>query len=305
MVIPVTNPHSPLLSPTDDLVSALHKIADALNRIAPKPTEKPDFSSPWMMWDADRHRLRPCPPPRITPLALLHGIEDQKQTLYDNTRRFIEGYPANHALLWGARGMGKSSVVKSIHHALLTQNQHGQILIDLPRAALSTLPDLLNILAETSKPVILFCDDFSFSAEENGYKTLKSILEGGLGTPENILFYATSNRRHLMPRQMIDNEQTTAIHPNEAIEEYVSLSDRFGLWLGFYPCDENTYQGMVTDYARAVGLTTPPAQLQAEAFEWALTRGARSGRVAWQFIRDRMGQEKIKIPQHFPGQDSL
>ena len=283
----------PALDP--DLLKTLNRIADALERIAPQALEKNDFSSDAYVWNGARKCLVSRPVSAHAKLDLLLGIDRVKAILYENTRRFMHGYPANHALLWGARGMGKSSLVKAVHQNLLAEKPDGLILVEITRDDLSTLMPLLEMLADAPRPVILFCDDLSFAADDPGYKSLKSVLEGGLSSPENLLFYATSNRRHLMARDMIENESGTALHPGEAIEENVSLSDRFGLWLGFYGCDEEIYQQMVRHYADHFGIKIAPDVLQAEAFEWAITRGARSGRVAWQFIRDQAGRQAVRL----------
>jgi hypothetical protein len=221
---------------------------------------------------------------------LLCGIDHVATILVDNTRRFAKGLPANNALLWGARGMGKSSLVKATH-GLVEKEGLPLVLVEIHREDIEALPELLLELAKADERFLLFCDDLSFDAGESSYKSLKAVLEGGLeGRPRNVLFYATSNRRHLMPRQMIENERGTAIHPGEAVEEKVSLSDRFGLWLGFHPCNQETYLAMVDRYARHFTLDVPADELKRRALEWATTRGSRSGRVAWQFIQDLAGR---------------
>jgi len=223
-------------------------------------------------------------------IELLKGVERQKQILLDNTLRFARGLPANNAMLWGARGMGKSSLVKAIHAVIIAEQPGSLALIEIHREDIASLPDLLNVVRGARRSLIL-CDDLSFEREDADYKALKSVLEGGIeGRPDNVLFYATSNRRHLMPRDMIDNERSTAISPSEAIEEKVSLSDRFGLWVGFHNCDQPTYFAMVDGYAAAMGLPIGADDLHAQANEWSVTRGARSGRVAWQFIQDLAGR---------------
>jgi predicted AAA+ superfamily ATPase len=221
------------------------------------------------------------------PLSLLKGIDGARDTLLANTERFARGLPANNALLWGARGMGKSSLVKAVHAEVA-----GLKLVEVHREDIQSLPRLLTHLrAAPGLRFILFCDDLSFEALDTSYKSLKAVLEGGIeGRPDNVVFYATSNRRHLMPRDMIENERSTAINPAEAVEEKVSLSDRFGLWLGFHNLDQDTYQAIVLGYAAHYGLSLPPDQLRAEAGEWSITRGSRSGRVAWQFIQDLAGR---------------
>lgn len=279
----------------DPILLALTRIADALETIAGKNTQHVDFNYECLVWDGASRSMHGCRLPNTPSLACLIGIDQQKQILFENTRRFMLELPANHALLWGAPGMGKSALIKAIHRQLLVEKPGGLILVEIMRDDLPTLPHLIDILRKAPVPTILFCDDLSFSPEETSYKSLKSMLEGGLMAAPDILFYATSNRRHLMPRQMIDNEQATAINPGEANQENVSLSDRFGLWLGFYPCDEEDYQRMVSAYATMLAIPVDAAILRARAFEWALTRGGRSGRVAWQFIRDLAAQHNIRI----------
>ncbi len=239
----------------------------------------------------------PVPHVARVPLALLRGIDHARDILLDNTRRFAAGLPANNAMLWGARGMGKSSLVKAVHAATLAELPGSLVLIEIFRGDIASLPDLLDQLRRMQRRVLVFCDDLSFEREDADYKALKSVLDGGIaGRPANVLFYATSNRRHLMPRDMIDNEAATAISPGEATEEKVSLSDRFGLWLGFHGCDQATYLAMVEGYATSFGLKIAEAELRAAALEWATTRGARSGRVAWQFVQDMAGRAGLSLP---------
>lgn len=271
----------------------LERIACALEQSsgAISPTS-PDWStSKAYVWQAHNLSLKPVSDTAQIPLDLLVGLEFHMQTLLDNTRQFAEGFPANNALLWGARGMGKSSSVKAVHAHLA--KDYPLYLIEIYREDIQTLPHLLDILrGEKDKRFILFCDDLSFDEQDSGYKSLKAVLEGGIeGRPDNVIFYATSNRRHLIPRQMIENERSTAIHPGESVEEKVSLSDRFGLWLGFYPCNQDEYLAMITGYANHYGLNVN----EAEALEWAKTRGSRSGRVAWQFITHIAGHQKVKL----------
>ncbi|MGY9016326.1 MAG: ATP-binding protein, partial [Rhodospirillales bacterium] len=224
-------------------------------------------------------------------LNLLQGIEKQRDTLMDNTRRFSEGLPANNALLWGARGTGKSSIVKAIHAKVNQENPGAVALVEIHREDITSLPKLLHILRDSDRYFILFCDDLSFDGGETEYKSLKAVLEGGIeGRPENVIFYATSNRRHLMPRDMMENERGTAINPSEAVEEKVSLSDRFGLWLGFHNHNQDTYFAILEKYVEFYNLDISKEDLHAQAVEWALTRGSRSGRVAWQFIQDLAGK---------------
>ncbi len=275
----------------DAALPLLARIADALERLSPPPAPLPEpQSADAFVWHADG-RLSPVAEVNRVDIALLQGIDRQKATLLANTRRFAQGLPANNALLWGARGTGKSSLVKAVHAAVNAEKPGSLALVELHREDLPTLPRLLVILKSWPRACLLFCDDLSFEAADESYKSLKAVLEGGIeGRPGNVLFYATSNRRHLMARDMIENERSTAINPAEAVEEKVSLSDRFGLWLGFHNVDQDTYFAMVEGYARALGLAIPVPDLRAQAHEWSITRGARSGRVAWQFIQDLGGR---------------
>jgi predicted AAA+ superfamily ATPase len=242
-------------------------------------------------WDAAADRLMPVPKVSRVPFGLLKGIDSVRDTLLANTLQFAKGFAANNALLWGARGMGKSSLVKAVHAEVSGHVEGRLILIEIAREDIETLPRLMRMIARQDARFIVFCDDLSFDKDETSYKSLKTILDGGLeGRPENALFYATSNRRHMMPRDMIDNERATAINPGEAIEEKVSLSDRFGLWLGFHNCDQPTFLAMIRGYCDAYGLEISDADLNARAIEWAQTRGARSGRVAIQFVRNLAGE---------------
>lgn len=274
------------------LVDALERIAAALERRAPPPASAADLdAADAFVWHADAGRLAPVPRVNRVDIGLLRGVDRQRDILLDNTTRFAEGFPANNALLWGARGMGKSSLVKSVHAAVNARRPGALALVEIHREDIPTLPQLLSILRGSARRFVLFCDDLSFEQEDAAYKSLKAVLEGGVeGRPENVVFYATSNRRHLMQRDMIENERATAIHPGEAIEEKVSLSDRFGLWLGFHVCDQDTFFAMIEGYASALGLDVTAERLHAEAVEWSVTRGARSGRVAWQFIQDLAGR---------------
>jgi predicted AAA+ superfamily ATPase len=274
------------------LIALATRIAEALERLAPPPPPPLDLdAAPAFVWHPAPARLAPVARVSRVGIDLLKGIDRQKDILLENTRRFAQGLPANNAMLWGARGMGKSSVVKAIHAVVAEEAEGALALIEIHREDIRTLPDLLNLLRGRSRRCLILCDDLSFEREDADYKALKSVLDGGIeGRPANVLFYATSNRRHLMPRDMIDNERSTAIHAGEAIEEKVSLSDRFGLWIGFYPCDQDTYFAMVDGYAAAMKLPIAPADLHAAAVEWSVTRGARSGRVAWQFIQDLAGR---------------
>jgi predicted AAA+ superfamily ATPase len=275
-----------------DAAEALARIADALDRLAPPPAPEPDWrASSAYVWDTAPDRLTPVARPNRIPLGLLLGIDRARDTLLDNTRRFAEGLPANNALLWGARGMGKSSLVKAVHGELEVT---GLKLVELQREDIHTVGRLLDLLRGAPHRFILYCDDLSFSHDDAAYKSLKAVLDGGLGgRPDNVVFYATSNRRHLMPRDMIENERGSAINPSEAVEEKVSLSDRFGLWLGFHACDQEGFLRMIRGYCDAWDLPIDDATLRAEAIEWQATRGSRSGRVAWQFFVDLAGRRGV------------
>ncbi|UWQ20909.1 ATP-binding protein [Jannaschia sp. W003] len=272
----------------------LERIAAALERLAPGPAAAPDWdAASAFVWDAHPDALHPVPEVSRVPLGLLVGIDRQRDTLLANTRRFAEGLPANNALLWGARGMGKSSLVKAVHAEL---EATGLKLVELQREDIGTVGRLLALLRGAPHRFVLYCDDLSFSHDDAAYKSLKAVLDGGAtGRPANVVFYATSNRRHLMPRDMIENERGSAINPAEAVEEKVSLSDRFGLWLGFHACDQDGYLAMIRGYCAAHGLDVDDAALRAEAIEWQATRGARSGRVAWQFFTDLAGRHGVRI----------
>lgn len=278
-----------------DLRADLARIAEALERLAPAPMPAPDFAAEAYVWHTAPDRLEPVARVARVDLSLLVGINRSRDTLLDNTRHFARGLPANNALLWGARGMGKSSLVKAVHAAVRAEG-HDLKIVELARDDLPSVQRLLGHLRAAPHRFVLFCDDLSFSQDDQHYKSLKAVLDGGIeGRPENVLFYATSNRRHLMPREMIENEMQAAIHATEAVEEKVSLSDRFGLWLGFHPCDQDEYLAMIRGYARAHGLTVPEDRLRAEAIEWQATRGGRSGRVAWQFFCDLAAREGLAL----------
>ena len=280
-----------------EIPALLARIADALDRAAPGEQTPADLrNGEAFIWHAEDNRLVPVREINRLDLDLLVGIDRPASTLLENTRRFARGLPANNALLWGARGMGKSSLVKSVHGAIAAEMGGGLGLVEVHREDLGSLPALLAMLRAVDRRFILFCDDLSFEAEDTTFKSLKALLEGGIeGRPANVIFYATSNRRHLMPREMIENEQSTAIVPAEAVDEKVSLSDRFGLWLGFHNCDQETYFRIVEGYAARFGLEVPRDRLRAAANEWSVTRGARSGRVAWQFIQDLAGQLGVTL----------
>ncbi|WP_341214383.1 ATP-binding protein [uncultured Limimaricola sp.] len=275
---------------------ALDRIALALERMSPPPQPAPSLQgAPAYMWQPAPDRLVAVPRVSRVDLSLLLGIDRARDTLLANTRRFAEGLPANNALLWGARGMGKSSLVKAVHGALQAEFPHLKI-VEVQREDLQSIDRCLAILRAAPQRFVLYCDDLSFSHDDAHYKSLKAVLDGGIeGRPENVVLYATSNRRHLMPRDMIENERSTAISPSEAVEEKVSLSDRFGLWLGFHPCDQDQFLSMVRGYCDAYGVAIDEARLRAEAIEWQATRGGRSGRVAWQFFTDLAGREGVKI----------
>jgi predicted AAA+ superfamily ATPase len=275
------------------MAARIDAIAAAIERLAPPPPARNDLSAAdCFVWEPAGAHLQPVAQANRIDMALLRGIDHVRDILHENTARFAAGKPANNALLWGARGMGKSSLVKSVHAAVNAESGGLLKLVEIHREDIDTMPALLRIAkASASCRFILFCDDLSFDTDDTSYKSLKAALEGGVeGRPENVIFYATSNRRHLMPREMIDNERSTAINPSEAVEEKVSLSDRFGLWLGFHKCSQGEYLEMVDAYAAHLRLGTPADLLHARALEWATTRGGRSGRVAWQFIQDEAGR---------------
>jgi uncharacterized protein len=278
------------------LIDLTTRIAEALERLAPPPPETADLrAAEAFVWHPSPAHLAPIAKVSRVDIGLLQGVEQQKQILLDNTLRFARGLPANNAMLWGARGMGKSSLVKAVHAVANAQQPGCLALVEIHREDVRSLPELLNVLRGKERRCLILCDDLSFEREDSDYKALKSILEGGIeGRPDNVLFYATSNRRHLMPRDMIENERATAINPSEATEEKVSLSDRFGLWLGFHNCDQDTYFAMVDGYAASMKLPIDGAALYAQAIEWSMTRGSRSGRVAWQFIQDLAGRLGVK-----------
>ncbi len=274
------------------LLETLGRIAAALERLAPPPAVRPDLDvADAFVWRPEERRLVPVAEVSAVGIEMLHGVDRQKALVLDNTMRFAAGLPANNAMLWGARGMGKSSLVKAAHAAANRAHPGRLALIEIHREDIRTLPDLLNLLRGQRRGCVILCDDLSFEREDADYKALKSVLDGGIeGRPGNVLFYATSNRRHLMPRDMIENERQTSINPSEATEEKVSLSDRFGLWIGFHNCDQAAFFAMVEGYADQFGLSIEREALHAQAVEWSVTRGSRSGRVAWQFIQDLAGR---------------
>lgn len=278
------------------MAEELSRIADALDRMSPTPLSAPDFeSAEAFLWNISPDRLTPVKSISRIKLDLLIGINRSRDTLLQNTLQFAQGLGANNALLWGARGMGKSSLVKAVH-AQVCASGHALKIVELQREDLPSVSRLLNHLRASKHRFLLFCDDLSFSHDDQHYKSLKAVLDGGIeGRPENVLFYATSNRRHLMPRDMIENERSTAISPSEAVEEKVSLSDRFGLWLGFHPCTQDEYLDMINGYCAAYGVSVDKEILRSEAIEWQATRGARSGRVAWQFFVDLAGRYGMSL----------
>lgn len=276
--------------------NALARIAGALERLAPAPGAAPDFDvADAFVWQVEPDRLEPVPRVSRIDLSLLVGIDRARDVLLENTRRFARGLPANNALLWGARGMGKSSLVKAVHAATQADGLELKI-VEVQREDLPSIGRLMNFLRVAETRFLLYCDDLSFSHDDQHYKSLKAVLDGGIeGRPPNVVFYATSNRRHLMPRDMIENERSTAISPSEAAEEKVSLSDRFGLWLGFHPCSQDEYLAMIRGYCDAYGVEIEPETLRDEAIEWQAARGARSGRVAWQFFVDLAARRGAQI----------
>jgi len=276
--------------------ATLIRIAEALERISPAAQAAPDFAAAEaFVWHVDPDRLVPVADVNRVDLTLLIGINRARDILLENTLQFARGLPANNALLWGARGMGKSSLVKAVHAEVLARGQPLKI-VEVQREDLPSIARLLSLLRGVDARFVLFCDDLSFSHDDQHYKSLKAVLDGGIeGRPDNVVFYATSNRRHLMPRDMIENERGSAISPSEATEEKVSLSDRFGLWLGFHPCSQDEYLAMIRGYCAAHGIEIDEETLWAEAIEWQATRGARSGRVAWQYFTDLAGRRGVTL----------
>jgi uncharacterized protein len=287
------------MSPSDKLAppdaDTLQRIASALERLAPQPPKAPDFAAAdAFIWFPDARKLAGVPRVNRVDMSLLKGIDRMRDILVENTERFARGLPANNALLWGARGMGKSSLVKAAHAAVnagLGKEAGLLKLVEIHREDIESLPDLMALLRPAPFRFLVFCDDLSFDAEDTSYKSLKAVLEGGIeGRPDNVILYATSNRRHLLARDMIENERSSAINPGEAVEEKVSLSDRFGLWLGFHRCSQDEFLAMVEGYVAHFRVPVDPATLRREALEWATTRGSRSGRVAWQYVQDLAGR---------------
>jgi uncharacterized protein len=306
-------PTSKTASPPPKMAAAngsdavLERIAVALERIAGGAPAAPQLASAdAFSWHPDGHRLAPVARVNRVEMSLLKGIDRVRDVLVENTERFARGLPANNALLWGARGMGKSSLVKAVHASINAahgarkgKTGNGLLkLVEIHREDIESLPELMALVRDAPYRFIVFCDDLSFEAEDTSYKALKAVLAGGIeGRPDNVVFYATSNRRHLMARDMMENERSTAINPGEAVEEKVSLSDRFGLWLGFHRCSQDEFLAMVDGYVAHYGITHPREQLHPEALEWATTRGARSGRVAWQYVQDLAGRLGVRLTE--------
>jgi uncharacterized protein len=287
------------MTPPDPHTALLARIADALERISPAPPQRTDMAAAdAFIWQPRENRLQPVPHVNRVALGLLKGVDRVRDLLAENTERFARGFAANNVLLWGARGMGKSSLVKAIH-ADVNARKLGKLpmkLIEIHREDIESLPGLMAQVRTDPHRFIVFCDDLSFDNNDTSYKSLKAALDGGVeGRPENVAFYATSNRRHLLPREMMENERSTSINPGEAVEEKVSLSDRFGLWLGFHKCSQDEYLEMVSGYARHFALAVPLETLERDALEWATTRGSRSGRTAWQYITDLAGRLEKRL----------
>jgi predicted AAA+ superfamily ATPase len=281
------------------ILQEVRRLADAVERLAgPAPAVNDWNAADCFVWVPGNLKLQPVPRPNRVALSLIRGVDHVRDILHENTLRFAEGFAANNVLLWGARGMGKSSLVKAVHADVRASTGSPLKLVEVHREDISTLPALLEILTSVEQRVILFCDDLSFDHDDTAYKSLKAALDGGIeGRPDNVLFYATSNRRHLLPRNMMENEQSTAINPSEAVEEKVSLSDRFGLWLGFHKCSQDDYLTMIDGYAQHFDLGVERETLHHEALQWATTRGGRSGRVAWQYIQDLAGRLRKSLHQ--------
>ena len=283
-----------------NLLEEIRRLTSAVESLAPARAAENDFASAdCFIWEPTTHYLQPMVKLNRIDIGLIRSVDRVRDILHDNTARFADGLSANNVLLWGARGMGKSSLVKATHAAVLAEAEaadHPLKLVEIHREDIESLPQLMALLRDRPERFILFCDDLSFDHDDTTYKSLKAALEGGLeGRADNVVFYATSNRRHLLPRDMMENERSTAINPSEAVEEKVSLSDRFGLWLGFHKCSQDEYLEMVEAYADHYGLDHDAEAMRAEALEWATTRGARSGRVAWQFIQDLAGRLGKKL----------
>lgn len=284
----------------DDLSKKLDLLIAAIEKLGPAKPEVPNFSiADCFVWSAENLALQPVKKVNRVDLSLIRGVDHVRDILFENTRRFSQGLPSNNVLLWSARGMGKSSLVKSVHHAIAINQTNNDIplkLVEIHREDIDSLPKLMALIRDVPFNFILFCDDLSFDHDDTSYKSLKAALEGGVeGRPQNVALYATSNRRHLLPRDMIENERSTSINPSEAVEEKVSLSDRFGLWLGFHKCSQDDYIEMVDAYVKYHAIKMDPVELHQQALEWATTRGSRSGRVAFQFIQDVAGRQNIQL----------
>jgi hypothetical protein len=283
--------------------ATLERIAAALERLSPPGPATTDLTaSDAFIWHPQPSRLAPVARVNRVDMSLLKGVDHVRDVLVENTERFARGLPANNALLWGARGMGKSSLVKAAHATVNAttskRNVGGLKLIEIHREDIESLPELMTLLRKAKERFIVFCDDLSFDASDTSYKSLKAVLEGGVeGRPDNVILYATSNRRHMMPREMMENERSTAINPGEAVEERVSLSDRFGLWLGFHRCSQDEYLAMVQGYVAHYRIPLAGEALTREALEWATTRGSRSGRVAWQYVQDLAGRLGVRLTE--------
>ena len=279
------------------ILQELKRLTAAVERLAgPSPAVNDWTAADCFVWSPARQHLQPVARPNRVALKLIRGVDHVRDILHENTVRFADGFPANNVLLWGARGMGKSSLVKAVHEDVRRESGVSLKLVEVHREDIASLPALLDLMKDVPHRIIVFCDDLSFDHDDTAYKSLKAALDGGVeGRPDNVLFYATSNRRHLLPRHMMENEQSTAINPSEAVEEKVSLSDRFGLWLGFHKCSQDDYLTMIDGYADHFKLPLAREKLHAEALEWATTRGARSGRVAWQYIQDLAGRMRIAL----------
>jgi len=279
------------------ILQELKRLTAAVERLAGPPPAINDWTAAdCFVWSPARQHLQPVARPNRVALKLIRGVDHVRDILHENTVRFTDGFPANNVLLWGARGMGKSSLVKAVHEDVRRESGVSLKLVEVHREDIASLPALLDLMKDVPHRIIVFCDDLSFDHDDTAYKSLKAALDGGVeGRPDNVLFYATSNRRHLLPRHMMENEQSTAINPSEAVEEKVSLSDRFGLWLGFHKCSQDDYLTMIDGYADHFKLPLAREKLHAEALEWATTRGARSGRVAWQYIQDLAGRMRIAL----------
>jgi len=291
------NKSSPADTALGLLANAFDRVAATLDRMAPPAETKPDFEkADAFIWSASGKRLEPVKYVNRVEMQLLKGIDRMRDMLQENTQRFAKGLPANNALLWGARGMGKSSLVKAVHADINAKKAGALKLVEIHREDIESLPSLMSLLRGSKHRFLVFCDDLSFEAEDTSYKSLKAVLEGGIeGRPDNVLLYATSNRRHLMAREMMENERSTAINPGEAVEEKVSLSDRFGLWLGFHRCSQDEYLEMVDGYVKHFKIPIDAETLRRDALEWATTRGARSGRVAWQFVQEIAGRLGVAL----------